>query len=44
MTTAPWKLSMTKLKQRLPVEIYMRLSTVMGKTHQKNAQKMIKAI
>jgi len=44
MTTTRWKLNLTRLKQRLPVEAYLRLSALLGKTHQKNAQKMIKTI
>ena len=44
MTSTPWKLNLEKFRQKLPVEIYQRLSVVMGKNHQKNSQKMNKAI
>ena len=44
MTKKPWKLKIESLKQRIPVEIYLRLSVILGKQHQKNAHKMAKTI
>ncbi len=44
LTTTPWKLNAARLKQRLPSEVYLRLSTLLGKEHQKTALKIKKTI
>ena len=31
LSTIPWKLNAARLKQRLPSEVYLRLSTLLGK-------------
>lgn len=44
MSTSKYEINIEKLKRKIPLDIYMRLSPLLGKQHQKNAQKMVKTL
>ena len=44
MSTSQYEIDIQKLKRKIPLEVYLRLSPLLGKQHQKNAQKMVKTL
>lgn len=44
LSTSEYEININKLRRQIPLKIYMKLAPLLGKHHQKKAEKMVKTV